>query len=104
MKPKNLLKPGNIVPRLKSFVNALAERYQQALNVIDEALHSDVMKDKIWAVDLIIKRTTTEESATASEKKRVKKSAALPDIAALDQLSEQELLDGIRTHIQDWEP
>lgn len=103
MKPKNIPSTSGILPKLKMLLDALTDRYHRVLGVIDEALASESMKDKIWAVDLILKRTPTEESATATPRQS-KKEAALLEPAELEQLSEQELLNRVRGYIKDWEP
>jgi hypothetical protein len=90
-----------LITKLKTFVDALGDRYQRALQVIDEALASDSLKDKIWAVDLILKRTPTPTPDVETPRKEA---AELPSAAALDGLSDAELLNRIRGYLQDWEP
>jgi hypothetical protein len=97
--PKQQAKRG-LLPKLKGFLDALSDRYQQALQVIDEALASESLKDKIWAVDLILKRTPAPENSQTSAK-----SAEKPRTSTdLSQLGEAELLSKIRSHLKDWEP
>ncbi|WP_303673614.1 hypothetical protein [Vampirovibrio chlorellavorus] len=103
MKPKKILPQTGLLPKLKNLLEALSDRYQRVLGVIDEALDSDSMKDKIWAVDLILKRTPTESPSGPASGKGKKTDAPL-NPADLEQLSEQELLNRVRTYIQDWEP
>lgn len=91
-----------LLPKLKQFLDALADRYFKALAVIDEALDSESMKDKIWAVDLILKRTPSDATATDAIAKKGKRKPSKP--AELEHLSETELLDRIREHMQAWEP
>lgn len=102
MKPKKIPPASGLFPKLKLLLDALADRYNRVLGVIDEALDSESMKDKIWAVDLILKRTPTEE--VASSDKKTKKAASTFDPTELEQLSEQELLNRVRGYIKDWEP
>lgn len=102
MKPKKMPPASGLLPKLKLLLDALADRYNRVLGVIDEALDSESMKDKIWAVDLILKRTPTEETGTSE--KKTKKSASTLDPTELEQLSEQELLNRVRGYIKDWEP
>ena len=104
MKPKKIPPTSGIFPKLKSFLDALSERYQRVLGVIDEALDSESMKDKIWAVDLILKRSPVEDTATNANDKKNKKTTSALDPAELEQLSEQELINRVRTYIKDWEP
>jgi hypothetical protein len=103
MKPKKIPPQTGLLPKLKNLLDALSDRYQRVLGVIDEALDSDSMKDKIWAVDLILKRTPTDSPATPASGKGKKTESTLSP-ADLEQLSEQELLNRVRTYIQDWEP
>lgn len=103
MKPKKITPSTGLLPKLKHLLDALSDRYNRVLGVIDEALDSESMKDKIWAVDLILKRTPTEDPAPTSGKKGKKADASL-DPAELEQLSEQELLNRVRSYIKDWEP
>lgn len=103
MKPKKIPPQTGLLPKLKNLLDALSDRYQRVLGVIDEALDSDSMKDKIWAVDLILKRTPTDTPTPAPGGKG-KKAEATMSPADLEQLSEQELLNRVRTYIQDWEP
>ncbi|WP_373531123.1 hypothetical protein [Vampirovibrio sp.] len=103
MKPKKIPSTGGLLPKLKNLLDALSDRYHRVLGVIDEALDSESMKDKIWAVDLILKRTPAEDANTAVVKKGKKAETPL-EPAELEQLSEQELLNRVRTYIKDWEP
>lgn len=94
-----------LFPKLKRFWEALGDRYQRALQVIDEALASDNLKDKIWAVDLILKKTPASDTTNT-------KSVNIPDEPEepilspgdLEQLSDAELLSKIRVHLKDWGP
>jgi hypothetical protein len=104
MKPKKMPPTGGLLPKLKNLLDALAERYNRVLGVIDEALDSESMKDKIWAVDLILKRTPPCEDATPPSTPKGKKGSASLEPADLEQLSEQELLNRVRAYIKDWEP
>lgn len=97
--PKPSAKRG-LLPKLRGFMDALSDRYQQALQVIDEALASESLKDKIWAVDLILKKTPAPEKTQPPEKPAEKPLSP----AELGQLSDAELLSKIRSHLKDWEP
>ncbi len=103
-KPKTT-KPG-ILPKLKGFLNALGDRYQKALQVIDEALASDNFKDQIWAVDWILKRMPSpDESANKKDGKRKKaETGILETKEQLARLNETELLKRIRDHLGDSAP
>lgn len=96
---KNQNKKSGIFPR---FLSALKDRYHHVLQVIDEALASDNLKDRIWAVEQILKRTKPEADMEMSEKafevsNRLKtKSSQLLDSARISEMTEQELLAAIR--------
>jgi hypothetical protein len=97
-------KPPNkkgFLPKLKAFMEGLGDRYHRALLVIDEALASDNLKDKIWAVDLILKRTPSVE--TDSQPKQ-RKGHDILSTEAISQLSDTELVEQIRGYVKDWEP
>ncbi|MCE3236709.1 MAG: hypothetical protein K0Q50_2900 [Vampirovibrio sp.] len=97
MTPRKLPGKKGLLPKLKSFLDALGDRYQRALQVIDEALASDNLKDKIWAVDLILKRTPAPETEPKSSTSA--KPTEPVDTEALAQLSEAELLKRIRDYL-----
>ncbi len=56
MDSDKLLKP------VKRLITALQKRYKHILHVIDEALQSENIKDKIWAVEQIIKRSQLDKA------------------------------------------
>jgi hypothetical protein len=86
------------LPKLRGLMEALGDRYQRVLHVIDEALDSDNLKDRIWAVDWILKRSPAPESLAESPGKKTRKA---PDPAELDRLSDAELLARIRRMLGD---
>lgn len=88
------------LPKLKGFLEGLGDRYQRVLQVIDEALASDNLKDKIWAVDLILKRTPSVEPGKEVNGKQP--AASKP--ADLEKLSEAELLARLRALLDDTPP
>jgi hypothetical protein len=90
-----------LLPKLKSFLDGLGDRYHRALMVIDEALASDNLKDKIWAVDLILKRSPTPEVETQPKSPKKGKPLSKEELA---QLSDVELLQRMRSYLKDWEP
>ena len=102
MTPRKPTTKKGLLPKLKSFMNALGDRYQRALQVIDEALASENLKDKIWAVDLILKRTPAPDTDA-----KLKTSSEHPEAPApltqeeLAELSEAELLKRIREALGD---
>lgn len=98
--PSLSAKRGGLLPQLKTFMEALTDRYQRVLQVIDEALASDSLKDKIWAVDLILKRTPAEPSPVKPDAAQnpVEKAGASETLASL---SDAELLARIRSHLRE---
>jgi hypothetical protein len=91
-----------LLPKLKGFLEGLGDRYQRVLQVIDEALASESLKDKIWAVDLILKRTPPPESLSGSLKSN-RAASEKPELPELEQLSDAELLARLRQHLGDTE-
>ncbi len=65
---KKSSKPPNPVAKL---VGALTQRLHHIVAVIDDALHSDNLKDRIWAVEQLLKRLKLDvlTSSSASNKK-----------------------------------
>jgi|GEM_PF-2347950 hypothetical protein len=97
MTPRKPTAKKGLLPKLKSFLDALGDRYQRALQVIDEALDSESLKDKIWAVDLILKRAPAPEPSPKNIATENKTDSPRPlTREELDQLSEAELLKRIR--------
>lgn len=86
-----------LLPKLKGFLDALGDRYHRVLQVIDEALESDSLKDRIWAVDLILKKTPTD--APALKENTSKQKAMQP--SELAALSDSELLARIQGYLKD---
>lgn len=96
---KSTSKTDGLLPKLKHFLEALGDRYQRVLSVIDEALSSDSLKDKIWAVDLILKRTPAAPPAAEAAKPDLADDAdALPDP---EKMSDAELLSQLRKYLKD---
>jgi hypothetical protein len=91
-----------LLPKLKGFLEGLGDRYHRVLQVIDEALASESLKDKIWAVDLILKRTPPPEALSDIPKSN-RSAAGTPDLSELEQLSDAELLARLRQHLGDLE-
>lgn len=89
-----------ILPKLKTFLEALGDRYHRALHVIDEALASDNLKDKIWAVDLILKRTPPLDT-DGKAKTDAKQSKEALSSESLNQMNTTELMDRIRTYLKE---
>lgn len=105
--PKELTKQNQKKPSSKTrvglfpkFLSALKERYHHVLQVIDDALASDNLKDRIWAVEQILKRTKPEvqpeaTSASAKELKKSIKKIQL-DSKTISAMTDQELLAAIQ--------
>ncbi|MEM0952183.1 MAG: hypothetical protein AAGI66_08600 [Cyanobacteria bacterium P01_H01_bin.74] len=86
------------VDHAKAFVRTFANRYQTALNNIDEALQSENLKEKTWATDHVLKNlnafnTSLQQQINATKDpasenfEQVKKD--------MNTLSNDELLDEI---------
>ena len=92
-------KPGGktVMGGMKRFMQALADRYHKILEVIDEALASESLKDRIWAVELLLKRAKPEEAPEPAPKKRGKSAGKLPaDLSDAELLAAvEEVLRGI---------
>ena len=75
------------------FINALKERYQQVLKVIDDALESESLKDRIWAVEQILKRTKPENTEENNQTKisQAGKTNICMSQKQLEKMSEKEL-------------
>ncbi len=73
-------------------MEAFQKRVHQIVEVIDEALGSDELKHRIWAVELLLKRFAPEK-APASKPARSPKQPPLPDLSSL---SDEELMARIR--------
>lgn len=86
-----------LLPKLKGLLDALGDRYHRVLQVIDEALESDSLKDRIWAVDLILKKTPTD--AQTLKESHVKKDSTL-NASELEALSDSDLLARIQKHLK----
>lgn len=104
-----------LLSRLRAFVDALGDRYQRALQVVDEALASDNLKEKMWAVNLILKQAPPPEREVSSpEKRRPGKGAPDPDNPDSseedddntdpEKLEEGELIRRIRRYLREPEP
>lgn len=104
MPPRKSPGKKGLLPKLKSFLDALGDRYQWALTVIDEALASDNLKDKIWAVDLILKRAPAPPDTNANHADTAATRTQEADPQALAQLSEAELLKRIRAYLHEDAP
>ncbi len=106
MTPRKAATPKGLLPKIKSFIEALGDRYHRALQVIDEALASDNLKDKIWAVDWILKRLPTstgmelDPKGPTPQEKKAKRALTLAQMRALQ---ETELVNRIRGYLKDWE-
>lgn len=104
--PTSKPKKKGLLPKLKLFWDALSDRCQFALQVIDEALASDNLKEKIWAVDWIFKRLPApsaaelEPNGPTPEAKKAEKALKISQLQTLD---EAALLARIRDYLKDGE-
>lgn len=80
--------------RLGRFFKSLQERYHRVIEVIDEALASDSLRDRIWAVEQILKRIKPGEE----KKRNARPKAGNVDVS---KLSDEELLVKIRELLGD---
>lgn len=55
-----------VLKPVKRLISALQKRYKHILHVIDEALQSENIKDKIWAVEQIIKRSQLDKAVDSA--------------------------------------
>ncbi len=55
-----------VLKPVKRLISALQKRYKHILHVIDEALQSENIKDKIWAVEQIIKRSQLDNAVDSA--------------------------------------
>jgi hypothetical protein len=55
---------GNVVQRL---ADALQQRWKSIVHVIDEALQSESLKDRIWAVEQLLKRLKPDTDAAPTQ-------------------------------------
>lgn len=87
-----------LVTHIKRFMEAMGERYQRALQVIDEALHSEDFKERKWVVDLLLKWVPDLPATPQGSKPEPGKPAARDPLADIDTslMSDQELLRTIR--------
>ena len=90
--------------KLKQFMEALSERYQRVLQIVDDALASDDFKEKKWAVDLILKGqdeiAAERKAAKAAKGQPAKPVAQRPEWLDVSLLSDEELLRRIRDSLQ----
>lgn len=77
---------------LARLMEAFQKRVHQIIEVIDEALGSEELKHRIWAVELLLKRFSPEKNATANSTRSSKQ----PTLPNLSKLSDNELMSRIR--------
>jgi hypothetical protein len=73
-----------LVPRLKDFWTALGERYHRVLQVVDDALSSENLKERAWAVDVILKKMSVAEKQSLQAEARVKPELTPEEIRQMD--------------------
>ena len=96
-----------VLSPFKKMAKAFSERYQDVMRVIDEALTSENLRERIWAVDQILKRANPDK-ADAEPKTRVQKQMEQQPDSAVDKasgnlsvLSDEELLLRIEAYLYD---
>ncbi len=77
---------------LKKLMEAFYKRFHRIIEVIDDALNSEQLRDRIWAVEQMLKRVKPESHSETGTKKR-------PTPKALSQFSDDELLKEIQSLI-----
>ncbi len=79
---------------LQKLMEAFHKRLHRIIEVIDDALNSEQLRDRIWAVEQMLKRVKPEASSgNPPVNKATKKD--------LEKLSDDELLEAIRNLTQD---
>lgn len=86
-----------IASTFKQAVTALKKRYTDVVRVIDDALASENLKDRIWAVEQILRRVKPEEDAPARTRTK-KQLVTEPDPSTL---SDEELMARIEAYLHD---
>lgn len=84
---------------LADMVVALKDRFSKVLQVIDDALDSENIKDRTWAVDIILKRLGMESALTANPSGKPAKADKRAIAQEVDALSDDELLTRIREQL-----
>lgn len=102
-RPPSTKRKTGLLPKLKGLFEALGDRYQRVLQVIDEALASDNLKDRIWAVDWILKRTPDPAPPEPSKSARQKARQETLSPESLAKMNDAELLARIRTYLDQLE-
>lgn len=82
--------------KMNDILGAFKARLAKVLQVIDDALESESLKDRAWAVDVLLKRFgldfgTEKPAAPCADTKALRKQT--------EALSDTELLSRIRTHL-----
>lgn len=85
---------GNIMQRLG---DALQQRWKSIVHVIDEALQSESLKDRIWAVEQLLKRLKPDTEATPTPSNL--NAPPLLSAKQLQSLSDDELMATIEGYL-----
>ncbi|MDH4378762.1 MAG: hypothetical protein QE263_02505 [Vampirovibrionales bacterium] len=85
---------GNVVQRL---ADALQQRWKSIVHVIDEALQSESLKDRIWAVEQLLKRLKPDSDATPTPSHP--NTPPLLSPKQLQRLSDDELMTAIEGYL-----
>ena len=91
----------SMLTSLKKMAGAFNRRYREVIRVIDEALASENLRERIWAVDQILKRTKPEVWESAELSKARTQAAKLAKTLDPALLSDTELLSRIEAYLYD---
>lgn len=72
-------------------MDAFQNRYDDILDVIDDALDSDVMKERIWAVEQILKRCKLPDEKKSGPATKGKKALNTQFVSSPQKKAEQEI-------------
>ncbi|MEB3206240.1 MAG: hypothetical protein VKK59_02680 [Vampirovibrionales bacterium] len=78
----------------RKLITSLKSRVSKVLAVIDDALHSDSLRDRIWAVEQILKRIMPDKAAKLESLMPPRRSGkALKDVS---RLSDDDIMSELR--------
>lgn len=85
---------------LHSLFKGLQQRASHIIQVVDDALSSDNLKDRIWAVELLMKRLRPADDDNAKREKAEKK-RKLPSSKKINAMTDEELHAAINQLLED---
>lgn len=78
-------------PLLSQLMTAFQQRYEDILDVIDDALESENMKERIWAVEQILKRCKSPNTAKTKSTNPTQGQATVKKPLDLSHLTQEQL-------------